>query len=106
MNTQMDDYKPIPRLELAMKNWQTGNSPQKRRRQLQSLIVEERRNFDRGELIIRDSMRKSTVLKQLNRIMGVQSQIGGKPNETQLATPVDQLDSPIKPSNNFMGSQT
>lgn len=93
MNTQMDDYKPIPRLELAMKNWQMGNSPQKRRRQLQSLIVEERRNFDRGELIIRDSMRKSIILKQLNRIKGVQSQIGRLPSETELVTPEDQLDS-------------
>jgi hypothetical protein len=64
----MDDYKPIPKLELAMKNWQTGNSPQKRRRQLQSLIVEERRNFIRGDHIIRDSMDKSPILKQLNRI--------------------------------------
>ena len=89
----MDDYKPIPRLELAMKNWQMGNSPQKRRRQLQSLIVEERRNFDRGELIIRDSMRKSIILKQLNRIKGVQSQIGRMPSETELVTPEDQLDS-------------
>ena len=89
----MDDYKPIPRLELAMKNWQMGNSPQKRRRQLQSLIVEERRNFDRGELIIRDSMRKSIILKQLNRIKGVQSQIGKMPSETELVTPEDQLDS-------------
>lgn len=89
----MDDYKPIPRLELAMKNWQMGNSPQKRRRQLQSLIVEERRNFDRGELIIRDSMRKSIILKQLNRIKGVQSQIGRMPSETELITPEDQLDS-------------
>jgi hypothetical protein len=89
----MDDYKPIPRLELAMKNWQMGNSPKKRRRQLQSLIVEERRNFDRGELIIRDSMRKSIILKQLNRIKGVQSQIGRMPSETELVTPEDQLDS-------------
>jgi hypothetical protein len=89
----MDDYKPIPRLELAMKNWQMGNSPQKRRRQLQSLIVEERRNFDRGELIIRDSMRKSIILKNLNRIKGVQSQIGRMPSETELVTPEDQLDS-------------
>ena len=89
----MDDYKPIPRLELAMKNWQMGNSPQKRRRQLQSLIVEERRNYDRGELIIRDSMRKSIILKQLNRIKGVQSQIGRLPSETELVTPEDQLDS-------------
>ena len=89
----MDDYKPIPRLELAMKNWQMGNSPQKRRRQLQSLIVEERRNFDRGELIIRGSMRKSIILKQLNRIKGVQSQIGRMPSETELVTPEDKLDS-------------
>ena len=69
----MDDYKPIPKLELAMKNWQTGNSPHKRRRQLQSLIVEERRNFIRGDQIIIDSIGKSQILRQLNRIKGVQS---------------------------------
>ena len=39
------------------------------------------------------AMRKSIILKQLNRIKGVQSQIGKMPSETELVTPEDQLDS-------------